>query len=295
MVATRLIDGKAHAARIRGAVAEAAQRLKADHGAVPGLATVLVGEDPASHVYVRSKHKAALDAGFRNFEHRLPATTSAADILALVRRLNGNPEVDGVLVQLPLPKGVDSRAVIDALDPAKDVDGFHARNVGQLWSGEASLVPCTPLGCLIMLKAELPSLAGLEAVVLGRSTIVGKPMAALLLASDCTVTLAHSKTRDLPAVARRADILVAAVGRAEMVRGSWIKPGATVIDVGINRIAGSDGKPRLVGDVAFAEAQGIAGAITPVPGGVGPMTIACLLRNTLVAACRRRGLAEPVI
>jgi methylenetetrahydrofolate dehydrogenase (NADP+) / methenyltetrahydrofolate cyclohydrolase len=293
MVATRLIDGKAHAARIRAAVAEAAARLKTDHGVVPGLATVLVGEDPASHVYVRSKHKAALDAGFRNFEHRLPATTSEADILALVCRLNGDPEVDGVLVQLPLPKGVDSRAVIDALDPAKDVDGFHARNVGQLWSGETSLVPCTPLGCLIMLKAELPSLGGLEAVVLGRSTIVGKPMAALLLAADCTVTLAHSKTRDLRSVARRADILVAAVGRAEMVRGSWIKPGATVIDVGINRVAGPDGKPRLVGDVAFTEAQGIAAAITPVPGGVGPMTIACLLRNTLVAACRRRGIPEP--
>jgi methylenetetrahydrofolate dehydrogenase (NADP+)/methenyltetrahydrofolate cyclohydrolase len=295
MVATRLIDGKAHAARIRAAVAEAAQRLKADHGAVPGLATVLVGEDPASQVYVRSKHKAALDAGFRNFEHRLPAATSEADLLALVHRLNGDPEVDGVLVQLPLPKGIDSRAVIDALDPAKDVDGFHARNVGQLWSGETSLVPCTPLGCLIMLKAELTSLGGLEAVVLGRSTIVGKPMAALLLAADCTVTLAHSKTRDLPAIARRADILVAAVGRAEMVRGSWIKPGATVIDVGINRVAGHDGKSRLVGDVAFAEAQGIAGAITPVPGGVGPMTIACLLRNTLVAACRRRGIAEPAL
>ena len=295
MDATRLIDGKAHAARIRAAVAEAAARLKAAPGIVPGLATVLVGEDPASQVYVRSKHKAALDAGFRNFEHRLPAATSEAELLAVVHRLNADPEVDGVLVQLPLPKGIDSRAVIDALDPAKDVDGFHARNVGQLWSGETSLVPCTPLGCLIMLKAELPSLAGLEAVVLGRSTIVGKPMAALLLAADCTVTLAHSKTRDLPAIARRADILVAAVGRAEMVRGSWIKPGATVIDVGINRVAGPDGKPRLVGDVAFAEAQGIAGAITPVPGGVGPMTIACLLRNTLVAACRRRGIAEPAL
>jgi methylenetetrahydrofolate dehydrogenase (NADP+)/methenyltetrahydrofolate cyclohydrolase len=294
-MSARIIDGRAIAARVREEVARGVEALVARAGRPPGLATVLVGEDPASQVYVRSKHKAAIDAGFRNFEHRLPAATSEADILALVRRLNGDPEVDGVLVQLPLPKGIDSRAVIDALDPAKDVDGFHARNVGQLWSGKTSLVPCTPLGCLIMLKAELPSLAGLEAVVLGRSTIVGKPMAALLLAADCTVTLAHSKTRDLPAIARRADILVAAVGRAEMVRGSWIKPGATVIDVGINRIAGPDGKPRLVGDVAFAEAQGIASAITPVPGGVGPMTIACLLRNTLVAACRRRGIADPAL
>jgi methylenetetrahydrofolate dehydrogenase (NADP+)/methenyltetrahydrofolate cyclohydrolase len=267
--------------------------LKQTHGVVPGLATVLVGEDPASQVYVRSKHKAALDAGFQNFEHRPRAGISEQELLGLIGELNADPEVDGVLVQLPLPRQIDARAVIDALDPAKDVDGFHARNVGELWSGEAGLVPCTPLGCLMLLKDERPSLGGLEAVVLGRSTIVGKPMAALLLAADCTVTLAHSKTRDLPAIAQRADILVAAVGRAEMVKGSWIKPGATVIDVGINRVAGAEGKSRLVGDVAFAEAQQVAGAITPVPGGVGPMTIACLLRNTVVAACRRRGLTEP--
>jgi len=292
-VVARLIDGKAHAAALRARVTEAAQRLKQEHGVVPGLATVLVGENPASQVYVRSKHKAALDAGFRNFEHRPRAGISQPELLGLIGELNADPEVDGVLVQLPLPRQIDARAVIDALDPAKDVDGFHARNVGELWSGGAGLVPCTPFGCWLLLKDERPSLAGLEAVVLGRSTIVGKPMAALLLAADCTVTLAHSKTRDLPAIARRADILVAAVGRAEMVKGSWIKPGATVIDVGINRVAGSDGKSRLVGDVAFAEAQQIAGAITPVPGGVGPMTIACLLRNTVIAACRRRGFAEP--
>jgi len=292
-VVARLIDGKARAAALRARVAEAARRLKQAHGVVPGLATVLVGEDPASQVYVRSKHKAALDAGFQNFEHRPRAGMSEPELLGLIGELNADPEVDGVLVQLPLPRQINARAVIDALDPAKDVDGFHARNVGELWSGEATLVPCTPLGCLLLLKDEIPSLAGLEAVVLGRSTIVGKPMAALLLAADCTVTLAHSKTRDLPAIARRADILVAAIGRAEMVKGSWIKPGATVIDVGINRVAGAEGKSRLVGDVAFAEAQQIAGAITPVPGGVGPMTIACLLRNTVVAACRRRGLTEP--
>ena len=291
----RLIDGKARAAALRARVAEAARRLKQAHGVVPGLATVLVGEDPASQVYVRSKHKAALDAGFQNFEHRPRAGMSEPELLGLIGELNADPEVDGVLVQLPLPRQINARAVIDALDPAKDVDGFHARNVGELWSGEATLVPCTPLGCLLLLKDEIPSLAGLEAVVLGRSTIVGKPMAALLLAADCTVTLAHSKTRDLPAIARRADILVAAVGRAETVKGSWIKPGATVIDVGINRVAGAEGKSRLVGDVAFAEAQQIAGAITPVPGGVGPMTIACLLRNTVVAACRRRGIAEPTL
>ena len=291
----RLIDGKARAAALRARVADAAQRLTREHSVVPGLATVLVGEDPASQVYVRAKHKAALDAGFRNFEHRPGAGISEPALLGLVRELNADPEVDGVLVQLPLPRGIDSRAIIDALDPAKDVDGFHARNVGQLWSGETGLVPCTPLGCLLLLKDVLPSLAGLEAVVLGRSTIVGKPMAALLLSQDCTVTLAHSKTRDLAAIARRADILVAAVGRAEMVKGSWIKPGATVIDVGINRVTGTDGKPRLVGDVAFAEACQVAGAITPVPGGVGPMTIACLLRNTVIAACLRRGLKEPAL
>ena len=295
MTETRVIDGKAIAAGLRASVGAAAAGLKASHGIVPGLATVLVGEDPASHVYVRSKQKAAQEAGFRSVEHRLGAEIAEPDLLALVQRLNEDPGVDGVLVQLPLPRGIDARRVIDALDPRKDVDGFHARNVGLLWSGEGGLVPCTPLGSLLLLRTVLPSLAGLEAVVLGRSTIVGKPMAALLLAADCTVTLAHSKTRDLPALCQRADILVAAIGRAETVRGNWIKPGATVIDVGINRVEVPGGKPRLVGDVAFAEAQGIAGAITPVPGGVGPMTIACLLRNTLVAACRRRGIAEPTL
>ncbi len=291
MVVTRAIDGKAVAAALRARVAEAARA----RGVAPGLATVLVGADPASEVYVRAKHKAALEAGFRNFEHTLPATTSQSELLSLVHRLNDDREVDGVLVQLPLPVGLDARAVLDALDPAKDVDGFHVTNVGLLWGGGAGLVPCTPLGAMLLLRATLPNLSGLEAVVLGRSAIVGKPMAALLLAADCTVTVAHSRTRDLPALCRRADILVAAIGKAEMVRGDWIKPGATVIDVGINRIAVAGGKTRLVGDVAYAEAQGIAGAITPVPGGVGPMTIACLLRNTLVAACRRRGLAEPAL
>ena len=295
MVETRVIDGKAFAAKVRAAVGAAAASLKASHGLVPGLATVLVGENPASQVYVRSKQKAAQEAGLQSFEHRLGADLAESDLVALVRRLNADPAIDGVLVQLPLPGGLDARRVIDALDPQKDVDGFHARNVGLLWSGEGGHVPCTPLGSLMLLRSSLPSLAGLEAVVLGRSTIVGKPMAALLLAADCTVTVAHSKTRDLPAVLRRADILVAAVGRPELVRGEWIKQGAVVIDVGINRVAVPGGKSKLVGDVNFAEAQGVAGAITPVPGGVGPMTIACLLRNTLIAACRRRGEAEPEI
>ncbi len=295
MVETRLIDGKAHGARLRAAIAEAAQRLKASNGVVPGLATVRVGDDPASQIYVRSKGQASLKAGFRSVAHHLPASASEAELRTLIERLNADPAVDGVLVQLPLPPAIDARRVIDALDPAKDVDGFHARNVGLLWSGAPALVPCTPLGCLLLLRASLPSLAGLEAVVLGRSTIVGKPMAALLLGADCTVTLAHSKTRDLPRLCRRADILVAAVGRPEMVRGDWLKPGATVIDVGISRVPGAGGQPRLIGDVAFAEAQGVAGAITPVPGGVGPMTIACLLRNTLLAACRRRGIDPAAI
>jgi methylenetetrahydrofolate dehydrogenase (NADP+) / methenyltetrahydrofolate cyclohydrolase len=292
---TRVIDGKASAAALRRRVAEAAGRLKAQHGVVPGLAAVLVGDDPASQVYVRSKAKATREAGLDSAEHRLPAATGEDALLALVGRLNRDPAIDGILVQLPLPPQIDPQRVIAALDPAKDVDGFHAENVGRLWSGGKALVPCTPWGALLLLRETLGTLAGAEAVVIGRSNIVGKPMAALLLAEHCTVTLAHSRSRDLPAIARRADILVAAVGRAEMVRGAWIKPGATVIDVGINRVAGEGGKSRLVGDVAFAEAQGIAGAITPVPGGVGPMTIACLLRNTLIAACRRRGLAEPEI
>ena len=295
MVDTRLIDGKARAAGLRAAVAAAAAALKAQHGIVPGLCAVLVGEDPASQVYVRSKGKATIEAGLASFEHKLPASASEAELLALIARLNADDTVDGILVQLPLPPQINPQRVIDAIDPAKDVDGFHPENVGRLWSGSTSLVPCTPYGCLMLLREAIPSLAGAEAVVLGRSNIVGKPMAALLLGESCTVTVAHSKSHDLPAIARRADILIAAVGKPELVRGDWIKPGAVVIDVGINRVATADGKSRLVGDVAFDEAQGIAGAITPVPGGVGPMTIACLLRNTLLAACRRRGLTEPSI
>ncbi len=295
MVDTRLIDGKARAAGLRAAVAAAAAALKAQHGIVPGLCAVLVGEDPASQVYVRSKGKATIEAGLASFEHKLPASASEAELLALIARLNADDTVDGILVQLPLPPQINPQRVIDAIAPAKDVDGFHPENVGRLWSGSTSLVPCTPYGCLMLLREAIPSLAGAEAVVLGRSNIVGKPMAALLLGESCTVTVAHSKSHDLPAIARRADILIAAVGKPELVRGDWIKPGAVVIDVGINRVATADGKSRLVGDVAFDEAQGIAGAITPVPGGVGPMTIACLLRNTLLAACRRRGLTEPSI
>ena len=295
MVETRLIDGKAAAAALRRRVAAAATDLAARYGIIPGLAAVLVGENPASEIYVRSKAKATREVGLASIEHRLPATTSEAELLRLVDTLNADPAIDGILVQLPLPLQIDPQRVIEAIDPTKDVDGFHPRNVGRLWSGGEALVPCTPWGALLLLRQAMGALAGADAVVIGRSNIVGKPMAALLLAENCSVTLAHSKSRDLPAIARRADILVAAVGRAELVRGSWIKPGAVVIDVGINRLPGEGGKSRLVGDVAFAEAQGIAGAITPVPGGVGPMTIACLLRNTLVAACRRRGLPAPGI
>ena len=296
MVDTQLIDGKAHAATLRAAVAAAAQALNARHGVQPGLAAVLVGDDPASQIYVRSKGKAAVEAGIASFEHRRPAATSESELLALLAELNADPKIDGILMQLPLPRQIAAQRVIAAIDPAKDVDGFHAENVGKLWSGGDALVPGTPYGCLMLLRATLGGrLAGADAVVIGRSNIVGKPMAALLLAENCTVTLSHSQSRDLPALARRADILVAAVGRAELVRGSWIKPGATVIDVGTTRRAGEAGKGRLVGDVAFAEAQGIAGAITPVPGGVGPMTIACLLRNTGIAACRRRGLPAPAL
>ena len=251
--------------------------------------------DPASEVYVRSKGKAATAAGIASFQHVLPETTSEAELLALIATLNADDQVDGILVQLPLPKHIDPQRVIDAIDPAKDVDGFHAQNVGHLWSGGRALVPCTPYGCLMLLRDALPSLAGAEAIVLGRSNIVGKPMAALLLSENCTVTLVHSRSRDIPAILRRADILVAAVGRPQFVRGDWLKPGVVIIDIGINRVEVAGGKPKLVGDVAFAEAQGIAAAITPVPGGVGPMTIACLLRNTLIAACRRRGRAVPEI
>ncbi len=295
MVETRLIDGKAAAQALRARVAAAAAALKAQHAIVPGLAAVLVGADPSSEIYVRGKAKATRAAGLDSVEHRLPAAAGEAELLRLVAALNADPAVDGILVQLPLPAQIDPHRVIEAIDPAKDVDGFHPQNVGRLWSGGRAMVPCTHYGCLMLLRQTLGSLTGAEAVVLGRSNIVGKPMAALLLAENCSVGLAHSKSRDLPAIARRADILVAAVGRPELVRGGWIKPGATVIDVGVNRLPGADGKSRLVGDVAFAEAQGVAGAITPVPGGVGPMTIACLLRNTLIAACRRRGIAEPAL
>jgi methylenetetrahydrofolate dehydrogenase (NADP+) / methenyltetrahydrofolate cyclohydrolase len=292
---TKRIDGKARADRLVADVAAVTAKLKAQTGIEPGLCAVLVGEDPASQVYVRNKGKAATSAGIASFQETLPASISEADLLALIARLNADDRVDGILVQLPLPKHIDPQRVIAAIDPGKDVDGFHPENVGHLWSGGRALVPCTPFGCLLLLRDAIPKLSGAEAVVLGRSNIVGKPMAALLLAESCTVTIAHSKTRDLPAVLRRADILVAAVGQPEMVRGDWIKDGATVIDVGINRVTGADGKSKLVGDVAFAQAQGIAGAITPVPGGVGPMTIACLLRNTVIAACRRRGHAEPAL
>jgi methylenetetrahydrofolate dehydrogenase (NADP+)/methenyltetrahydrofolate cyclohydrolase len=295
MVETRLIDGKAAAAALRARVAAAAADLAARQRVVPGLAAVLVGADPASDVYVRSKAKATREAGLGGVEHRLPAATTEAELLALIAGLNADSVIDGILVQLPLPAQIDPQRVINAIDPEKDVDGFHPRNVGHLWSGGSGLVPCTPYGCLLLLRAALGELAGAEAVVIGRSNIVGKPVAALLLAQHCSVTIAHSKSRELPTIARRADILIAAVGKPELVRGSWIKPGATVIDVGVNRVPGDAGKSRLVGDVAFAEAQGIAGAITPVPGGIGPMTIACLLRNTVIAACRRRGIAEPEV
>ena len=289
-----IIDGKAFAERLRARIAAAVPGFRAAAGRAPGLAVVLVGEDPASQVYVRSKHKATLEAGMESFEHRLPATASEEDLLALVARLNADDSVDGILVQLPLPAHVDENRVIATIDPDKDVDGFHVVNAGRLAVGQPGYVPCTPLGCLMLLKDRIGDLSGLEAVVIGRSNIVGKPMAQLLLAEHCTVTVAHSRTRDLAAVVRRADIVVAAVGRPEMVRADWIKPGATVIDVGINRVPGAEpGKTRLVGDVAFAEAAALAGAITPVPGGVGPMTIAVLLRNTLVAAHRRAGAPLP--
>ncbi|MDE3121029.1 MAG: bifunctional methylenetetrahydrofolate dehydrogenase/methenyltetrahydrofolate cyclohydrolase FolD [Paracoccaceae bacterium] len=291
MTAT-IIDGKAFAAKVRAQVAEHVARLKAEHGLTPGLAVVLVGEDPASEVYVRSKGKQTVEAGMASFEHKLPADTSEQELLSLVEKLNADPEVHGILVQLPLPSHLNSDLIINAIDPAKDVDGFHISNVGLLGTGQKSMVPCTPLGCLMLLRDHLGSLSGLNAVVVGRSNIVGKPMAQLLLGDSCTVTIAHSRTKDLPEVCRRADILVAAVGRPEMVKGDWVKPGATVIDVGINRIAMGD-KTKLVGDVDFASAVTVAGAITPVPGGVGPMTIACLLANTLTACCRANGLPEP--
>jgi len=289
----RRIDGKAAAAAIREKVADKVRDFEQRIGRPPGLATVLVGEDPASAVYVRSKNRATAEAGMAGFAHNLPDTISEAELLQVVTDLNADERIDGILVQLPLPLQIDAARVIETIEPGKDVDGFHPVNAGRLAIGLPALVACTPLGCLHLLKAELGSLAGLDAVVIGRSNIVGKPMAQLLIAESATVTVAHSKTRDLPGVVRRADIVVAAVGRAEMVRGDWIKPGATVIDVGINRIPMQDGKSRLVGDVAYDEAAEVAAAITPVPGGVGPMTIAMLMSNTLVAAHRRAGLPDP--
>ncbi|WP_417241680.1 bifunctional methylenetetrahydrofolate dehydrogenase/methenyltetrahydrofolate cyclohydrolase FolD [Celeribacter sp.] len=292
----QLIDGKAFAATVRAKVADHVARIKEAQNLTPGLAVVLVGDDPASEVYVRSKGKLTVEVGMNSYEHKLPAETAEADLLALIQRLNADSDVHGILVQLPLPKHLDESLVINAIAPEKDVDGFHISNVGRLATGQKAMVPCTPLGCLMMLREQHGSLSGLDAVVIGRSNIVGKPMAQLLLGDSCTVTVAHSRTKDLADVVRRADIVVAAVGRAEFVPGDWIKAGATVIDVGINRIPApekGEGKSRLVGDVNFAEASQIAGAITPVPGGVGPMTIACLLANTLTACCRAHGLAEP--
>ena len=296
-----LIDGKAFSAGLVERVAAASARLEAAHGVKPGLAVVILGEDPASQLYVRNKGETTVRAGMRSDTHRLDATTSQADLLALIADLNADVGIHGILVQLPLPAHIDASVVLDAIDPDKDVDGFHVVNAGRLAVGLPGLVPCTPLGCLMMLKDQLGDLSGLNAVIIGRSNIVGKPMAQLLLGESCTVTIAHSRTRDLPAVCRAADILVAAVGRPDMVRGDWIKPGATVIDVGINRVPSLNpekaaaGKTRVVGDVAFQEAVQVAGRITPVPGGVGPMTIACLLANTYSAACRSIGVTpEPL-
>jgi len=280
----RIIDGKEIAASLRAKIAAAVARLSSAHGLTPGIAVVLVGEDAASQVYVRTKSKAVAEAGMRAVDRKLPADSGEADLLAVIAELNADRSINGILVQLPLPPQINPHNIISAIDPAKDVDGFHPLNVGRLARGLPALAPCTPLGCVMLAKTVHASLAGLEAVVIGRSNIVGKPVMQLLLAENATVTVAHSKTRDLPSVCRRADLLVVATGRPEMVRGDWIKPGATVIDVGINRVAGMDGKPRIVGDVAFEEAAAVAGAITPVPGGVGPMTIAMLLANTLRAA-----------
>jgi methylenetetrahydrofolate dehydrogenase (NADP+) / methenyltetrahydrofolate cyclohydrolase len=284
------IDGKAIAAKVRADVAAEVARIKAQHGFVPGLAVVLVGEDPASKVYVRNKAEQTVECGMQSFEHKLPEATTEAALLDLVQRLNRDPNVHGILVQMPLPKHIDSVKVLDSIDPAKDVDGFHPVNVGKLSIGERALAPCTPVGSIILAKSVKHDLSGLDAVVVGRSNIVGKPMAQLLLRENCTVTIAHSRTKNLPEVVRRADLVVAAIGKPEFVKGDWIKPGAIVIDVGINRIVKPDGKGKLVGDVAYAEAAQVASAITPVPGGVGPMTIACLLKNTVEAAQMQKGL-----
>ena len=292
-MSAKIIDGKAFAAKIREQVAGHVAALKAEHQITPGLAVVLVGEDPASQVYVRSKGKQTTEVGMNSYEHKLDAGTSEADLLALIDQLNADPAVHGILVQLPLPSHLNEDLVINSIAPEKDVDGFHISNVGLLGTGQKSMVPCTPLGCLMMLRDHHGSLSGLDAVVIGRSNIVGKPMVQLLLNDSCTVTVAHSRTKNLPDVVRRADIVVAAVGRAQMVPGDWIKPGATVIDVGINRIDKPEGGTRLVGDADYESCTAVAGAITPVPGGVGPMTIACLLANTVTACCRTNGVAEP--
>src|ERR1700748_1287027 len=291
----RIIDGKAIAAELRGRVATEVTRVKRAHNWVPGLAVVLVGDDPASQIYVRSKHKQTQDAGMASFEHKLPADVLQADLLALVDKLNRDPTVHGILVQLPLPKGLHTETVINAIDPAKDVDGLHSANAGRLAAGFAALSPCTPLGCIILTKSVHASLEGMNAIVIGRSNLVGRPLLQLLLNENATVTIAHSRSRDLAELCARADLVYAAVGKPEMVRANWIKPGATVIDVGINRLPGADGKTKLVGDVAFAEVSNVAGAITPVPGGVGQMTVACLLVNTLRAACAIHRLPKPAV
>ncbi|MEC8726465.1 MAG: bifunctional methylenetetrahydrofolate dehydrogenase/methenyltetrahydrofolate cyclohydrolase FolD [Pseudomonadota bacterium] len=296
MIAEKLIDGKRFAASLRKRIAAETTRLRETYGIVPGLATILVGEDPASQVYIRNKNKQTVEAGMLSLGEDLPGNTSEADLLATIKKLNADPSVNGILVQLPLPNQISQNSVIDAIDPAKDVDGFHLRNVGLLSAGRGGMVPCTPLGCRILLKECLGDLTGLKAVVVGRSNIVGKPMAQLLLESNCTVTIAHSRSNNLPAICRDADILIAAIGQPRMIKGDWIKKGATVIDVGINRVSSKEkGKTCLVGDVAFEEAVEHAKAITPVPGGVGPMTIACLMHNTLVAACRQNGIDPPDI
>jgi methylenetetrahydrofolate dehydrogenase (NADP+)/methenyltetrahydrofolate cyclohydrolase len=291
----QILDGKLFSKKLRDQVAKHVTVLEKEHKVTPGLAVVLVGEDPASQVYVRSKGKQTIEAGMKSYEHKLNEDTSEEDLLALVNQLNDDDEVHGILVQLPLPKHINEDSIINSINPEKDVDGFHISNVGLLATGQKSMVPCTPLGCLLMLKEFHGSLAGKDAVIIGRSNIVGKPMAQLLLNESCTVTVTHSRTKNLESVVGRADIVVAAVGRAEMVKGDWIKSGATLIDVGINRVEGSDGGKRLVGDAQFSSCSEVAGAITPVPGGVGPMTIACLLANTLVACCRKYHLKEPDI